>query len=90
MDGARGAGLWEEVVPRAPYPECVNHLLRRPPVAGLYFVSILKTGNSLSQNVSFPPCQNLERRSMKFTSLKPGAFPLPPQALSGTVIDSDG
>lgn len=43
--------------------------------------AFLRNGNSLSQNFSFPPCQNLERWSMKSASSKPGTFSLPPREL---------
>lgn len=47
---------------------CISH--HRVLGANLNLVSILKTGDSLIQNVIFLPCQNWERRPKELTSLR--------------------
>lgn len=58
----------EKVAPREPCPVCISH--HRVLGANLNLVSILKTGDSLIQNVIFLPCQNWERRPKELTSLR--------------------
>ena len=62
----------EKVAPREPCPECISH--HRALGANLNLVSILKTGNSLTQNVIFLPFQSRERRPKELTSSKPRVF----------------
>ena len=47
---------------------CISHY--RTLGANLNLVSILKTGDSLTQNVIFLPCQIRERRLKELTSLR--------------------
>lgn len=62
----------EKVAPREPCPACISH--HRALGANLNLVSILKTGNSLTQNVIFLPFQSRERRPKELTSSKPRVF----------------